>query len=100
VRGGQALVMNESEFTHILRILNTNIDGRQKVMFAMTNIKGCGRRFSNLVLKKAEIDMNKRYARARCCEYCQQQSARALERRREGERWRDSSQSKVLSELC
>merc|ERR1712216_431965 len=36
------------------------VDGRQKVMFAMTAIKGIGRRFSNLVLKKCDIDMNKR----------------------------------------
>lgn len=29
-------------------------------MYALTAIKGVGRRFSNLVCKKAEIDMNKR----------------------------------------
>jgi small subunit ribosomal protein S18e len=29
-------------------------------MFGMTAIKGIGRRFSNLVLKKADIDMNRR----------------------------------------
>merc|ERR1711922_38309 len=39
---------------------NTNIDGRTKIMYAMTSIKGCGRRFSNLVLKKADIDLTKR----------------------------------------
>lgn len=48
------------DFQHILRILNTNVDGRQKVMFALTAIKGIGRRFSNLICKKAEIDLNKR----------------------------------------
>ena len=48
------------DFQHILRILNTNVDGRQKVMFALTAIKGCGRRFANLICKKAEIDLNKR----------------------------------------
>ena len=48
------------EFQHILRILNTNINGRHKVMFALTNIPGVGRRFSNLICKKAEIDMDKR----------------------------------------
>jgi small subunit ribosomal protein S18e len=31
-------------------------------MFAMTSIKGVGRRFSNIVCKKADIDMNKRQA--------------------------------------
>lgn len=40
--------------------MNTNIDGKRKVMFAMTAIKGVGRRYSNIVLKKADIDLNKR----------------------------------------
>ena len=55
-----ALVIEDKDFQHILRVLNTNVDGRQKVMFAFTHIKGIGRRFSNLILKKAEIDLNKR----------------------------------------
>ena len=48
------------DFQHILRVLNTNVDGRTKVMYALTQIKGIGRRFSNVVCKKAEIDMGKR----------------------------------------
>jgi len=48
------------KFQHILRVMNTNIDGRRKIMFAMTSIKGCGRRFSNIVCKKADVDMSKR----------------------------------------
>uniref|UniRef100_A0ACD5WCR8 Uncharacterized protein n=2 Tax=Avena sativa TaxID=4498 RepID=A0ACD5WCR8_AVESA len=48
------------EFQHILRVLNTNVDGKQKIMFALTSIKGIGRRFSNIACKKADIDMNKR----------------------------------------
>lgn len=48
------------EFQHILRVLNTNVDGKQKIMFALTSIKGVGRRFSNIACKKADIDMNKR----------------------------------------
>ncbi|MCO5548195.1 hypothetical protein L7F22_001653 [Adiantum nelumboides] len=54
-----SLVANE-EFQHILRVLNTNVDGRQKIMFALTSIKGIGRRFANLICKKADVDMNKR----------------------------------------
>ena len=34
----QALVVPE-KFQHILRVLNTNIDGKQKIMFALTAIK-------------------------------------------------------------
>lgn len=47
-----------------LRLLNTNVDGKQKVMYALTKIKGVGRRYSNLVCKKADVDLNKRYARS------------------------------------
>ncbi len=53
--------MATENFQHILRVLNTNVEGQQKIMYALTAIKGVGRRFSNLVCKKAEIDMNKRF---------------------------------------
>jgi len=55
-----SLIMNESNFQHILRVLNTNLDGKVKVMFALTSIKGVGRRFANVACKKAEVDLNKR----------------------------------------
>lgn len=55
----QSLVIPE-KFQHILRILSTNIDGKRKVMFALTAIKGVGRRYANIVLKKADVDLNKR----------------------------------------
>jgi small subunit ribosomal protein S18e len=55
----QSLIAGE-EFQHILRLLNTNVDGKQKIMFALTSIKGVGRRFSNIICKKADIDMDKR----------------------------------------
>jgi len=54
-----SLVVPE-KFQHILRILNTNIDGRIKVMFAITSIKGVGRRYANIVLKKADVEVTKR----------------------------------------
>merc|ERR1711934_149097 len=47
-------------FQHILRVMNTNIDGKRNIMFAMTAIKGIGRRYANIVLKKADIDLAKR----------------------------------------
>merc|ERR1712146_48167 len=55
-----ALIFPQDQFQHILRVLNTNVDGRHKVPFAITSIKGVGRRFANMVCKKAEIDLNKR----------------------------------------
>ncbi|KAG6797869.1 40S ribosomal protein S18 [Apis mellifera caucasica] len=54
-----SLVIPE-KFQHILRVMGTNIDGNRKVMFAMTAIKGVGRRYANIVLKKADIDLDKR----------------------------------------
>lgn len=57
-----SLVSGEkSNFQFILRLLNTNVEGKQKVMYALTKIKGVGRRYSNLVCKKADVDLNKRY---------------------------------------
>ena len=46
---------------HILRLLNTNVKGGGKIMFALTEIKGVGRRYANLVCKKADVDLNKRF---------------------------------------
>ncbi|CAJ0626899.1 13730_t:CDS:2 [Entrophospora sp. SA101] len=54
------VVPDKNQFQHILRLLNTNVDGKEKVMFALTAIKGVGRRYSNLVCKKADVDLNKR----------------------------------------
>ena len=40
--------------------MNANIDGNTKVMYALTAVKGVGRRYANIILKKADIDLNKR----------------------------------------
>lgn len=56
-------LVQSDDFQHILRLLNTNVDGKNKIMYAMTAIKGMGRRFSNLVCKKAEVDLKKRAGR-------------------------------------
>nr|XP_054542534.1 40S ribosomal protein S18 [Pan troglodytes] len=73
----RSLVIPE-KFQHILRVLNTNIDGRRKIAFAITAIKrnlkirfntnsetphfiqGVGRRYAHVVLRKADIDLTKR----------------------------------------
>ena len=48
------------EFQYILRVLNTNINGKEKVMYALTAVPGVGRRLANILCKKADVDMNKR----------------------------------------
>lgn len=54
-----SLVVSQ-EFQHILRILNTNVQGTRNCVYSLTAIKGIGRRFSNVICKKAQIDINKR----------------------------------------
>jgi small subunit ribosomal protein S18e len=54
------VIQPNPEFQHILRILNTNVDGRQKIWVALTAINGIGRRFAVLICKKADIDLSKR----------------------------------------
>jgi ribosomal protein S13 len=41
-------------------VLNTNIDGKIKIAYALTSIKGIGRRFAVLCCKKADVDTNRR----------------------------------------
>ena len=55
-----SLVVGENGFQALIRVLNTNINGKQKVPFAMTAIKGIGRRFAHIVLRKADIDPQRR----------------------------------------
>jgi small subunit ribosomal protein S18e len=52
---GQSLIAGEA-FQHILRVLNTNVDGRH-IMFTLTSIQRGGLWFANLVSKKPDIDM-------------------------------------------
>ena len=40
--------------------MNTNIDDQRNIVYALTAIKGIGRRFAAVVCKKADVDMNKR----------------------------------------
>merc|ERR1711953_958192 len=63
VSSGISIIMSlviPANFQHILRVMNTNIDGKRNIMFAITAIKGIGRRYANIVLKKADIDLSKR----------------------------------------
>ena len=40
--------------------MNTNLDGRRRVAYALSSIKGVGPRLSHLVCKLAKIDLNAR----------------------------------------
>ncbi|KAK8942923.1 40S ribosomal protein S18 [Platanthera zijinensis] len=52
-----SLIVND-DFQHILRVQNINVDGKKKIMFSLSFIKGIGRRFTSIVCKKADVDMN------------------------------------------
>ena len=47
---------NPDDFKHILRILNTNVDGKRTVPYALIAIKGVGRRFAHLICKVLKIN--------------------------------------------
>merc|ERR1712146_836686 len=47
-------------FQHILRVMNTNIAGDRNITVALTPIRGVGRRYSTLCLKKAEVNTAQR----------------------------------------
>ena len=54
------VLQNPNEFKHILRVQNTNINGKQKAPFGLRQIRGIGRRFAMLSMRIAQIDLNKR----------------------------------------
>jgi small subunit ribosomal protein S13 len=43
------------EFRHIIRVAGADLDGTQKVAYALMNIKGIGIGLANVILKKAGI---------------------------------------------
>ncbi|CDO65066.1 40S ribosomal protein S18, putative [Plasmodium reichenowi] len=53
-------VIDNNDFQHILRILNTNVDGKEKVIIALTAIKGIGKRMATVICKQANVDPTKR----------------------------------------
>eukprot|EP00933_Yihiella_yeosuensis_P057296 TRINITY_DN56986_c0_g1_i1.p2 TRINITY_DN56986_c0_g1~~TRINITY_DN56986_c0_g1_i1.p2 ORF type:complete len:167 (+),score=19.87 TRINITY_DN56986_c0_g1_i1:35-502(+) len=55
-----ALIIEDNDFQHIIRMINTNVDGKEKIAYALTAIKGIGRRFANAIVKRANVDINKR----------------------------------------
>ncbi|MDH5482747.1 MAG: 30S ribosomal protein S13 [Candidatus Bathyarchaeota archaeon] len=44
------------EFRHILRIIDTDVDGTLKASYALTKIRGISLNLANAILKKAEVN--------------------------------------------
>jgi small subunit ribosomal protein S18e len=55
-----ALTLQPDSFQHIVRLLNTNVEGKRKVAFALRMVKGIGIRFAYMICKKANIDCERR----------------------------------------
>ena len=55
-----ALTLLPDSFQHIVRLLNTNIDGKRKLPFALRMVKGLGIRFAYMICKKAGVDVERR----------------------------------------
>ncbi|KAI5149627.1 small subunit ribosomal protein S18e [Enteropsectra breve] len=51
---------DKADFQHIIRLYNTNIDGNKKTPFAMTKIRGIGKRFAKVVVARAGVSVEKR----------------------------------------
>jgi small subunit ribosomal protein S18e len=49
-----------SAFKFILRVLNTNLDGKRQAPFAFRKIRGIGRRFAIILCHKAGIELHTR----------------------------------------
>ncbi|KPA79963.1 putative 40S ribosomal protein S18 [Leptomonas pyrrhocoris] len=55
-----SLTLLPEHFQHIVRLMNTNVEGKRKIPFALRMVKGVGIRFAYLVCKKAGIDVERR----------------------------------------
>merc|ERR1712232_83844 len=53
-------IEDADNFKHIIRVLNTNLDGMRLAPFAIRKIRGVGRRFAVLLCKKAKIPLTLR----------------------------------------
>lgn len=44
------------EFQHIIRVAGTDLDGTQKVCYALAKVRGIGIRLANVIVQKAGVD--------------------------------------------
>jgi len=52
--------MLPDDFKHIIRMSNTNLNGKRMIPHALRQIKGLGLRMATMVTKKANVDPNRR----------------------------------------
>ena len=49
-----------AEFKHIIRIANTDLEGKKQILYALRKIKGVDIMFANMALSNAGIEKNKK----------------------------------------
>jgi len=55
-----SLPTRDPNMKHLVRIVNTDIKGEKSVMMGLTEIKGVGRNFSNMICNLCQIDKHKK----------------------------------------
>ena len=55
-----SLALHPDNFQHIVRVMNTNVDGKRKIAYAFRMIKGIGVRYAHVCVKKAGVDLSRR----------------------------------------
>jgi small subunit ribosomal protein S13 len=51
---------DEKDFKHLVRVLNTDLDGKKPILYALTKIKGIKYMLSNAICRKANLPLTKR----------------------------------------
>jgi small subunit ribosomal protein S13 len=52
-------VSDDSDFKYIIRIANSDVSGEERLVNALTSIRGIGPRISNAIVQKLKLDPNK-----------------------------------------
>ena len=50
---------DDSDFKYIIRIANSDVSGEERLVNALTSIRGIGPRISNAIVQKLKLDPNK-----------------------------------------
>ncbi len=56
----KAIVKEAEGFNYLVRIMNTDLDGKKPVLYALTKIKGVSIMFANAICRLAKVNMAKR----------------------------------------
>ena len=51
---------DEKDFKHLVRVLNTDLDGKKPILYALVKIKGIKYMLSNAICRKAKLPLTKR----------------------------------------